>query len=239
MGIAAAIVGAGVLAAGASIISSSNASGAAQQASAANNAATLGIYNSNKANSQGFINNGLSASNASNALLGLGGDQTAANNAFSKYQDSTGYKSQLSQGENAVNNNYAMKGALNSGGALKASDTYAQEQVANSFQTYLGNLQSSANTGLSATNALAGVGTNVSGQIASSNNNAASAAGSASIAQGNAISQGLGSAVNALSSSSYGSGFNANAALAGVGNGLSYNSAAGNAALPSASFGGY
>ena len=132
MGIGAAI--AGVASIGGALISSnasSDAANAATQASASNNATTLGIYNQNKANSQGFINNGLSASNQQAALLGLGGDSTAANNAFTKYLGSSGYNFQLNQGLNAVNNNYATRGALDSGAAVKALNDYAQGQASN------------------------------------------------------------------------------------------------------------
>ena len=207
MGIGAAI--AGVASIGGALISSnasSDAANAATQASASNNATTLGIYNQNKANSQGFINNGLSASNQQAALLGLGGDSTAANNAFTKYLGSSGYNFQLNQGLNAVNNNYATRGALDSGAAVKALNDYAQGQASNSFQTYLGNLGNVSNSGLAATNALAGVGTNVSNQIASNNNNAATAQGNAAIAQGNAFNTGLGGIVKAVTGSSYGGG---------------------------------
>jgi len=210
MGIAAAI--AGVATIGGALISSSasqSASDAATNASNANNAQTLGIYNTNKANAQGFINNGTAANSQQAALLGIGGDPTAANNAFTKYLGSSGYNFQLGQGLNAVNNNYATHGALDSGAAVKALNDYAQGQASNSFQTYLGNLNGVSNTGLSATNALAGVGTNVSNQIASNNNNAAAAQGNAAIAQGNAFNTGLGglgSAVRSITSSSYGGG---------------------------------
>ena len=211
MGVAAAIAGIATL--GGAIISSSaagDAADAATKAAAANNATTMGIYNTNKANSQPFINNGTSASNQQAALLGLGGDATAANNAFTKYLGSSGYNFQLNQGLNAVNNNYATRGALDSGAALKAMNDYAQGQASNSFQTYFGNLNGVANTGLSATNALAGIGTNVSAQIASNNNNAATAQGNAAIAKGNAFSGALGglaNAVKSVSGSSYGGGF--------------------------------
>lgn len=207
MGIGAAI--GAVAGIGSAIIQSSaagDAANAATQASSANNATTLGIYNANKANAQPFINNGVQASNQQAALLGLGGDPTAAQNAFTKYLGSTGYNFQLGQGLNAVNNNYATRGALDSGAEVKALSDYAQGQASNSFQNYFNNVGGVTNTGLAATNALAGVGTNVSGQIASNNNNAATAQGNAAIAQGNAFSNGLGSAVKSITGSSYGGG---------------------------------
>lgn len=206
MGIAGAIAGAAVLGTVGTVVASSSAADAATNAANQNNATTLGIYNQNKANSQGFINNGLSASNQQAALLGLGGDSTAANNAFTKYLGSSGYNFQLNQGLNAVNNNYATRGALDSGAAVKALNDYAQGQASNSFQTYLGNLGNVSNTGLAATNALAGVGTNVSNQLASNNNNAATAQGNAAIAEGNAFNTGLGGIVKAVTGSSYGGG---------------------------------
>lgn len=221
MGIAAAIGAIGSI--GGSIIQSNaagNAADDAKQASAANNATTLGIYNSNKTNAQSYINNGTAASNQQAALLGLGGDQAAASNAFTKYLGSTGYNFQLGEGMKAVNNNYATSGALDSGAALKSINNYAQGQASNAFQTYFGNLGGLSTTGMSASNGLAGVGTNVSAQIASNNNNAASAAGNAAISQGNAFSNGLGSAINSLNSSSYGGG---GSGAGGWGNGSTSN----------------
>lgn len=206
MGIAGAIIGASVIGTAGMAIASSSASDAATNAANQNNATTLGIYNQNKANATPFINNGTAANNDMAALLGVGGNSTAAQNAFTKYLGSTGYNFQLGQGLNAVNNNYATHGALDSGASLKALNDYAQGQASNAFQNYFGNLGTLSGTGLSATNALAGVGTNVSQQISSNNNNAAAAQGNAAISIGNSLNNGLGTAVNALTSSSYGGG---------------------------------
>lgn len=138
------------------------------------------------------------------------GGPTAAQNAFNTFRNSDGYQFRLGQGLNAVNNNYATRGALDSGSALKALNDYAQGQASNEFGNWMAGLQGQQNTGLSASNALAGVGTNVSQQLANNNNNAAAAQGNAALASGNAWGNALGSVGNSLSQltgSSYGNGF--------------------------------
>ena len=137
--------------------------------------------------------------------------QDAANNAFSQFKNSSGYQFRLGEGLNAANTNYALRGAQGSGAALKALNNYAQGQASNEFGNYTNLLQGQQATGLSAANALNGVGTNYANAVSSNNNNAASAAGNAAIQSGNAFRgalNGLGTAANLAlgNSSSYSNG---------------------------------
>ena len=245
-----ALVAAGIGAAGAiggAAIASGGAKSAANTAAntaASNNALQKQIYDQNTANEQPFMQSGVQANSALQALLGFGGTQStqqysqgsynpltgeytpgavtttpgtssadAAHAAYNQFLNSDGYQFRLGQGLNAVNNNYATHGALNSGAALKSLNDYAQGQASNEFGKYMGYLQNQQGVGLSAANALNGVGTNYANAVSSNNNNAASVAGSAAVASANntanALSQVTGSLGQALgSSSSYSGGGN-------------------------------
>jgi hypothetical protein len=62
------------------------------------------------------------------------------NPAYQNYLNSTGYQFQLGQGEQAIGNNAAAKGLLNSGATAKALTSYGQGTAAQSFNNYLGQL---------------------------------------------------------------------------------------------------
>jgi hypothetical protein len=224
IGVAGAIGGAAISSSGAK-----SAANTAAQASANNNALAADIYSKNTANETPFMQSGQQANSTLQALLGLGGQQTqqysqgqwnpitgqyipgaptpgqsnadAANAAFNQFTNSDGYQFRLNQGLNAVNTNYATHGALQSGAALKGLNDYAQGQASNEFGKYVGYLQNQQGVGLSATNALAGVGTNYVGQVSSNNNNAANVAGAAAQSSANAWSNGLTGALGALTGS--------------------------------------
>lgn len=139
------------------------------------------------------------ATNVLNGALGIGngGDTAASDAALQNYQNSTGYKNQLQQGSNAITDNAAAAGLLNSGDTLKALNTYGQNTAASSYQNYLSNLQSQqasgqqattsvANTGQQATSTLGNVGTTAGTNNANNaSTNAASSVGDlGSIASG-------------------------------------------------------
>jgi hypothetical protein len=135
----------------------------------------------------------------------------SAMNAFNNFKNSDGYQFRLGEGLNAANTNYALRGSLGSGAALKALNNYAQGQASNEFGNYVGMLQNQQGVGLSAANALNGVGTNYANAVSSNNNNAAGAAITASGQSASAINggiNGLGAAVNQAlgTSSSYSNG---------------------------------
>jgi hypothetical protein len=87
-----------------------------------------------------FLTGGANASNAIQALLGLGGDPAAAAAAFRNFQGSTGYNFRLAQGQNAITSSNAAKGLLNSGATLRALDQYGQNLGSQEFGNYLGQL---------------------------------------------------------------------------------------------------
>jgi hypothetical protein len=209
--VAAAIVGAAVVGGGASIASSNKASKTARDNAAASNALQKDIYGQNKETLQPFVDNGTKAGNSINALLGLGGDTTAANAAFDAYKGSTEYTSRLNQGQNSVMAALGGKGLLDSGAAQKAILKYGQTFASNEFGNYMGNLQSQQQTGLGAASALAGNGQNYANSVSYNNGQAANTSANVALATGSAINGVLGSALSAYGlsqgvGSSYGGG---------------------------------
>ena len=208
--IAGVVAGAGAI--GGALISShavNNASNDAANAAAANNALQEKIYNSNVALAQPFISGGTNAENELQGFLGLGGDPAKINAAFNTYLNSTGYQFNRQQGLDAVTQNKAVSGLLDSGSALKALDAYGTGIADQYGQQYVGNLQNLSDTGQRAAGSLTGAGQAYANAVGSNNNSAASAAGNAAIAGANIDASAINSAVNAFGkfagSSSFGS----------------------------------
>lgn len=141
---------------------------------------------------------------ASNAL--------SPTDAFNAFANSAGMQFQLKQGENAIQNNYADKGALQSGAAMKALQSYGQSTaLQNYFMPYLSMLGGIANRGAQAGAAVAGVGSsfgntaaNINAQMGGAIQNGADATGNAALVRGanNAnIFSGLGTTLGNLGSS--------------------------------------
>lgn len=211
IGLAVAGIAAAGIGAAASISASNKAAKTAQQNAAASNALQQNIYNQNKATLQPFVDNGTKAGNSINALLGLGGDTTAANAAFDAYKGSTEYTSRLNQGQNSVMAALGGKGLLDSGAAQKAILKYGQTFASNEFGNYMGNLQTQQQAGLGAASALAGNGQNYANAVSNNNNQAANTVANAALSNAGTINGVLGSALSAYGlsqgvGSSYGGG---------------------------------
>lgn len=132
MGLAAAVVGAAAITAGASIYGSS------QQAHAAKRAANL---------SAPFTQAGQQALPGLESLLGINGDPASMLN-FLKY--TPGYQFTLGQGLESVQNGFAPRGLASSGAALKGAANYATGLAQNTYQNVVGNYQNLANMGANA-----------------------------------------------------------------------------------------
>ncbi len=214
IGTTAAILGSAVIGAGASALSSSKSSKAAKSATQAQvdaNAQSLQlqreIYNSNKGILSPFVDTGYGANKAIGGLLGLTGNAADYKPAFDNYRASTGYDFRVGQGMNALNTGYAARGVLNSGAAQKAIVDYGQNIASNEFGNYISQLGQQQQVGLSAGNALAGVGTNFANNATTINGNTASAIGNGALAGAsignnfmNNIAGITGNAIGALSS---------------------------------------
>lgn len=133
-------------------------------------------------------------------------DPAAAQNAFQRYQDSTGYKFRMGEGMNALNTGYAAKGLLNSGAAQKAALSYGQNIGSQEFGNYLGYLGNQQGLGLGGASALAGVGQNYVNTVSANNNSAGSAAANAALIKGSATGQMWGGIANGIGNA-FGSSF--------------------------------
>lgn len=124
----------------------------------------------------GTINNGASAGNSLANLLGLGGGP-AQTQGFQNFRDSTGYQFGKDQGLNSITGNAATQGLLNSGGTLKAMDTYGQNYANTQYGNYTGMLQQLLGAGNQAGGVLSSAG-NVSQSTGSSTKGAGGFIGS-------------------------------------------------------------
>lgn len=88
----------------------------------------------------GNVGNGGAAGNQMANMLGLNGAQ-GQNQGFQNFQNSTGYQFGLNQGLGSITGNAATSGLLNSGGTLKAMDTYGQNYANTQYGNYMGQLQ--------------------------------------------------------------------------------------------------
>jgi len=209
------LVGAAAISAGASLIGgitggkgAKKAAKIAAQSAAQDRAQALAIYNTNMGFAQPSVDRGNAAGAQINALLGLGGNTQAANDALAVYKGSTGYAGRLAEGYGAINTGYAARGALESGAAQKALLNYGQQQASGEFNNYLGQLSNQQGAGLNALGSVTGSGIAYVNQSAAANNSASSAAANAALyksqAQQNALAGIAGTAANYFGQSSYG-----------------------------------
>lgn len=175
------------------------------QADAAKQAAQLALtgYNyltkgAGAVPNQGYIDTGSNANNMMAGLLGVPGttaeQQTAAQNGFNNYLDSTAYKFQLGQGQNAITTSAAAKGLLNSGATLKSLDQYGQNLAGTTFNNYLGQLGNLSAAGQNALTRTANAGGAGGGGAAS----AMISAGNAQAGGITGLANGIGNAVGSL-----------------------------------------
>lgn len=135
-------------------------------------------------------------------------DNASYEDAFAKFQNSTGYQFRLNQGIRALDASASSRGVLQSGAAQKGVLSYGQGLASDEFGNFMGYLGNLMGGGLSAAGAQAGVSTNMVNQVTANNNSAASAAANAALAKGNAngqlwssIGSGIGNVVGVLSPS--------------------------------------
>ncbi len=187
----AAILGGAAISGVAGIAGSAAASDAQQ--SAANTAAKtqLDIYGQNKAMLSPWSQAGFGAYGTLNNLLGVGGNSSTMQSTL---ENLPGYQFTLGQGLKSTQSGAAARGLGTSGAALKGAANYATGLANSTYGNYVGQLQNSANTGLSAANALAGVGTQTGAGVAGSQ----IAGGNAAAAGYNGIASSIGNTAGAL-----------------------------------------
>ena len=180
MGLAAAVIGAGVLGAAATVGSSLLASGAQKSAANQANATQRYFYGQNKDILNPYIQGGDQSYATLNALL----NPSTAQNTLDRLP---GYQFTLGQGLKSVQNSAAARGLGVSGAALKGAASYATGLANNTYGSYVNNLLGSATIGENAASALAGVGSNTGNQISSNQIGAGNAQAAAYNSAGGAI----------------------------------------------------
>lgn len=115
----------------------------------------------------GQIANGTKANDTLTSLL-TGGP--GANEAFDNYKNSTGYQSTLDAGSQAITDNNAAKGMLQSGDTGKALTKFGQNTNQGFFQNFLNSLLGVGNQGLQAGGLVTQAGQYSKGQSSGSSN---------------------------------------------------------------------
>jgi hypothetical protein len=115
-----------------------------------------------------YLSGGRDSTAAINALLGLGGDQKAAEQAFRNYQGSTGYDFRLGQGMQAITGSNAAKGLLDSGATLRGLTQYGQNLGSAEFGNYLSQLFNVGTRGIDAAKTIGAAGSQA-GQVGAGN----------------------------------------------------------------------
>jgi hypothetical protein len=118
--------------------------------------------------------------------------------ALYDFAHSAGMDFILKQGENAIQQNYAARGALDSGAAMKALRDYGQNTAqANYFMPYMGLLGGQQATGAGAASSIAGVGSSFGNTAAGINSNLASGITGINNSMGGALQNGADNAAAA------------------------------------------
>lgn len=211
MGISAAVLGAGVLGAGASLGSG------ALQAGSANNA--LGyqqnVYNTEQRNLAPYLATGAGALNSLASLYGLQQGGTGANgatvpgangagalNAFQQFTQTPAYQFPLQQEQLALSRSLGARGLSGMSGAqLMDSNQLASGYASNAFQGYVNQLAQLAGMGSAAAVNQAGTGTALSGANLGANSMAGTAAGAGLVGAANSTNGALSSLIPALNAS--------------------------------------
>lgn len=243
--VAAAVLGAGAISAGASIYGSSSAASAQEAASEAATKAQLQMFQEQQADLAPYMKEG---ENANTLLNGELPSLTApVSMTESQLQQTPGYQFNLTQGLKATQSGAAARGLGISGAAAKGAASYATGLADSTYQNQFSNAITSKQTTYNmlagqqalGENAAAGAGSGAittGNSIANNITGAGNAAAAADVASGNAIGSAANSAsqgylLNNLiggSGSSYYGGVNygnpdtASAASAGVASGLSF-----------------
>lgn len=180
--VAAAVLGAGALGAGASIWGANKA--ASTQTNLGNQAiaAQKGMFDTANANLQPFIQGGSNAESLLTKLLTPGSDMSALLSQTPGFQFANQY------GQKAITNQATMAGL--GGNVLTAGANYATGLANNTYGTELGGLQGLVGAGAGATGSLAGNATTTGANIGNTLTGIGNAQGAAAIGTANAIGGG-------------------------------------------------
>jgi hypothetical protein len=198
MWVAAAIGGAGLLSAGASIFGASTQANAATQASQLQQQTQqqalqqqLGLFNTAKGTLQPFIDSGSSALPTLSKLLTPGADMSSVLAQIPGFQFSQQY------GQKAITNQATSRGL--SGNALTAGADYATGSANSAYSGIVQALLGQANLGAGAAGSVAGAAGATGGQVGQTMTNLGNAQASGVLGSANALSSGATGVANAAS----------------------------------------
>lgn len=99
------------------------------------------MYNDQVSRSQPYLNAGNTANNQYLQYLGIGGNPQSANYgmysqpfSMNNFQQDPGYSFRFGEGLKAINQQFAGKGGIGSGAALKAISNYGQNTASQEYQ---------------------------------------------------------------------------------------------------------
>lgn len=137
---------------------------------------------------------GARAFEARQALLGLGGDQEAAEEGFENYLGSTGFNFALDTGMDAITGSRAARGVLDSGRTGSALMEYGSNLGRRAFDNYLGTLLQDSQMGFNAGQTEANVVTGQASNMANIAQRGGARVGAANAGALGNLAVGLGSA---------------------------------------------
>jgi hypothetical protein len=202
--VAVAVIGGGILSAGASIYGANTAASAQENDANTASNTQLNMFNQMRTGLQPYINQGDNANSMLNSQLSSLTSPVSMTEA--QLEGTPGYQFNLTQGLKATQNSAAARGLGVSGAALKGASTYATGLADSTYQNQFNNAITnkqlaynmlSGQQGLGE-NAAAGVGNagiNTGNSIASNTIGAGNASAAASISSGNAVGNAANSAV--------------------------------------------
>lgn len=163
------------------------------------------MYNDQVSRSQPYLNAGNVANNQYLQYLGLGGSPQAANYgmyaqpfSMKNFQQDPGYTFRLGEGLKAINQQFAGRGGIGSGAALKAISNYGQNAASQEYQNAYNRYYNDRNQMLAPLSELTNRGYNASNQLGQFGQNYANAMTDIYSGQGNAQAAGTVGQANAF-----------------------------------------
>lgn len=193
---AAAIIGASVLSAGASIISGNKANKVLKDTSTQQIAESRRQYDQDRADLAPWRTTGGAAQEKLARLYGLAGG-TPSDQPYGGFFQSPDYQFRLDQGKQALERSASARGLLGSGAALKAANNYAQNTASAEYGDWYSRLAGLAGQGQQATNATVQAGQNNTQNVIGAMGQAGNARASSYANTGAAISNGANNALSA------------------------------------------
>ena len=202
--VATAVIGAGVLGAGATIWGANKAADA--QTAAAQQAAntSLSMYNTTRGDLSPYRQIGQTASDQLTSRIGELTSPITMDQAT--LEKTPGYQFNLTQGQRAVTNSAAARGLVSSGAALKGAATFATGLADSTYQQQFNNAQTNQANAYNRLKALVDTGENASAQTGTAGTAAANTAAGAQIGAGNAQAAGANATGGAIANTANGIG---------------------------------